>query len=100
MGLLNLIPAACAQSNDGWYPHNFMYNYMYGGYFGFLPMLLFWLFIIVIGVVLVKVITHPGRDDGKEPRSGGNNAMDILKERYAKGEIDKKEFEEKKKDLR
>ena len=65
-------------------------DYGFGGFF----MLLFWILIIVAIAVTVKwLICH------NQPGQKANSALDILKERYAKGEIDKQEFEAKKKDL-
>ena len=67
----------------------------WGGMMGFLGggimMILFWAIVIYFIVWLVRGNKMNGKDNGK--------ALDILKERYAKGEIDKKDFEEKKKDL-
>ncbi|MBI2267880.1 MAG: SHOCT domain-containing protein [Candidatus Blackburnbacteria bacterium] len=64
------------------------------GILGWLFMLLFWLLIILGVVALVRYLGGSGKTakDDKTP-------VEILKERYARGEIDKKEFEEKKKDL-
>jgi len=77
-----------------------MGNY-YGDIFGCgsgggLMMILFWVGIVFFIVWLVREVI--GKKDYKETR-GPESTLDILKERYAKGEIDKKEFEEKKKDL-
>ena len=58
---------------------------------GGIIMILFW------GVVIYFIVrlVHSNKTNGVDEKK----ALDILKERYAKGEIDKKEFEEKKKDL-
>ena len=67
------------------------YGHMFGwGLGGGIMMILFWVLAIIFIVWIVREI------NGKNSRS---NALEILKKRYAKGEINKKEFEEKKKDL-
>jgi putative membrane protein len=68
------------------------------GWFGGIIMIVFWILIIVGLVFLIKwLIQSTGRD--KMAGSGGDRSLEILKERYARGEIDKEEFETKKKDL-
>lgn len=64
--------------------------------FGMIGMSLFWILLIVAIVALVRGTwgseTFAGRRQEK-------TALDILKERYARGEIEKEEFEQKKRDL-
>ncbi len=66
-------------------------NYGWGMGFGWLFMFIFWILVILGIVYLAKLII------GAEKKTAGATALDILKTRYAKGEINKEEFEEKKK---
>ena len=59
-------------------------------------MWIFWIAIIVGIFFLVKWIVQQNRPGGQQQRE---NPLEILKKRYARGEIDKEEFEQKKKDL-
>ena len=64
------------------------------GLLGWIPMLFLWILLILGVVALLRYLGRSGQQ--QEHRT----PLDILKERYARGEINKKEFEEKKKDLR
>jgi len=56
-------------------------------------MLVFW-GLVIVGVVLgIRWLIS----QGKEPRS--DSALEILRQRYARGEINKEEFEARKRDL-
>ncbi len=68
------------------------------GWFGMIFMIAFWVLIIVGLVFLIKWLIQT-TGSGKTGGRMGSSAIEILKERYARGEIDKAEFEAKKKDL-
>jgi len=68
-------------------------NGMMGGYFGFgwLFMLLFWVFVVAGIVWLVLAIARSQGTAGPTAESG-SRALRILEERLARGEIDTEEF--------
>jgi putative membrane protein len=55
--------------------------------------LIWWVLVIVVVVLLVRSLSGGGR------LTDENRALRILEERYARGEIDKTEFEARRRDL-
>ncbi len=68
------------------------------GWFGMIFMLIFWVLVIVGLVFLIKWLIQTTKGE-KDVVRGGSNALDILKARYARGEINKEEFENIQRDL-
>lgn len=61
---------------------------------------IFW--IVILGLIIWAVVTAvrgAGGRNGSVSASQSESALEILKRRYARGEINKAEYEEKKKDL-
>lgn len=71
----------------------------YGMIFGPLFMILVLAVIIAVAVLLVRWIGGPSQGGASHRAPPGRTPLDILKERFARGEIDKQEFEERRRVL-
>jgi putative membrane protein len=85
-------------NNQGWQMGPGMMGGWGMGWFGGIFMIIFWILILVGLVFLIKWLIQ-STSRGHTGAAGGNRALDILKERYARGEINKTEFETMKTDL-
>lgn len=74
-----------------------MSGYGMTGGFGGVFMILFWVLIVVGIIALVKWMS--ASSGAARQSSGDGKALDILKERYARGDIDEQEFQKRKRDL-
>jgi putative membrane protein len=68
----------------------------YGMIFGPLFMILVLAIVIAVAVLLVRWLAGPWHGATVQP---GRTPLDILKERFARGEIDKEEFEDRRRVL-
>jgi len=75
-------------------PGGMMWGWGYG-FFGWLMMLLSWALIIAGAVLVIRWLV----DQTRSPALGSETALDVMKRRYAKGEITKEQFDAMKRDL-
>ena len=94
---LALVPSwAWAQGRSDYGPHMMWWG---GGWYGMIfgPLIMILVLAVVIAAVVLVVRWAGGPWPGAAP--SGRTPLDILKERFASGEIDKDEFEERRRVL-
>ena len=101
-----LLPvAAWAQTSSdpdryGWWPHMMGWGGGWPGMvFGPIFMILVLALVIAVAVLLVRWLGGPWQAAAPHQPLSARTPLDILKERFARGEIDKQEFEERRRIL-
>ena len=91
-------PAWAQQQTGSYYGMHMWDGGWWGMLLGPLMMIVFIAAVVVVAVLIVRWLG--GTSDGAAPHPPpGGTALDILKERFARGEIDKDEFEERRRTL-
>jgi putative membrane protein len=100
--LLQLIPSLFLYIRVGgeikmhyWEHPNMVFGYHTGGLIGLFIYAAFWIFVAFLILTIVRIF----RGQKGFNKENGNETLEILKKRYAKGEINKKEFREMKKEI-
>lgn len=84
----------------GSYNHGWMLDGWGGMLFGGLWMLLIWGVLVLLFAALLKhLFVRPQETGGREKEPDMHTPLDILKEAYARGEINREEFLQKRDDL-
>lgn len=96
MAATTLSLVAAAQMPGGHDPQGMMGGWGWG--FGILGML-FWLALVVLVVVLIWRLLDDGGRNGARHEGADETPLEILEKRYARGEIDRDEFERMKREL-
>ena len=92
--LLGAPAAAWAQEAPQYYGPHMWHDEWHGWFFGPIMMIVFIAVIVFIVVLLVRWLGAPGYGPTHHAPPS-KTPLDILKERFARGEIDKDEFEER-----
>ena len=72
------------------------FGFGFGGFFG---MILIWALLIIGSIWLIKVLFSGGTNKSSKQTDKDDDPIDILNRRYARGELNREEFELMKSDL-
>jgi len=98
VALLVSNPVLAQQEQGSYYGHHMWGGGWHGWFFGPIMMIVFIAVAAVVVVLVVRWLGGPGHG-GALHSPPSKTPLDILKERFAKGEIDKDEFEERRRVL-
>ena len=97
--ILGMPALAWAQRDPEFYGPHMMWGGWYGMFMGPLMMILFIAVIVVLVVLAIRWLGGGGHTSAPHAPPPTKTPLDILKERFARGDIDKEEFEERRRVL-
>ncbi len=93
------MPAWAQSQQGGYYGPHMMWGGWYGMFFGPLMMIIFIAAVIALVALAIRWLGGGHHSGQQQPSTSSTKPLEILRERYASGDIDKEEFEERRRVL-